>query len=89
MTRADIEPIGKQDIRRRYVGKQAPRTSQKKLSAALVVGGRELMKLESGHNEKERLLLQAEKGEMAKRRQGAYEVKGTYPSEFRSSVRME
>ena len=51
MTRADIESIEKQDIRR------------KKLSAALVVAG-EPMKLKSGHNEKERL--QAEKRETAK-----------------------
>ena len=41
MARSDIESIEKQDIRRRYVGKQAPRTSRKKLSAKLVVGGRE------------------------------------------------
>jgi len=45
MTRADIESIEKQDIRRRYAGKQAPRASRKKLTAAVVVGGQEIMKL--------------------------------------------
>ena len=55
ITRADIESIEKQDIRRRYAGKQAPRASRRKLTAAVVVGGKEIMKLESEHDEKERL----------------------------------
>ena len=55
ITRADIESIEKQDIRRRYADKQAPRASLKKLTAAAVVGGKEIMKLESKHDEKERL----------------------------------
>ena len=59
MTRADIESIEKQDIRHRYAGKQAPRASCKKLTAAVVVGGKEIMKLESEHDEKE--WLQVEK----------------------------
>ena len=46
MTRADI------DIRRHYAGKQAPRASHKELTAAVVVGGKEIMKLESEHDEK-------------------------------------
>ena len=84
MTRTDIESIEKQDNRRRYVGKRAPRTSRKKHSAALVVGGRGLMKLESGHNEKERL--QAKKKETAKRRQRGLQnerhITSSAPSEF-------
>ena len=55
MTRADIESAGKQDIRCRYVGKQAPRESHKRLTAVVVMDGKELMKPESEHNEKERL----------------------------------
>ena len=55
MTRADIESAGKQDIRCRYVGKQAPRAIHKKLTAVVVMDGKELMKPESEHNEKERL----------------------------------
>ena len=51
----DIESIEKQDIRRRYAGKQAPRESRKKLTATVAVGGREIVGLESKHNEKERL----------------------------------
>ena len=71
MTRTDIESIEKQDIRRRYAGKQAPRANRKKLTAALVMDGKGLMKLESEQQEKE--LLQAVRsagGERkAKRRQ--------------------
>ena len=52
MNRADIESAEKQDIRRRYVGKQAPRASRRKLAAAVVMGGKGLVGLES---EKERL----------------------------------
>ena len=51
MTRADTEFTERQDIRRRYVGKQSPRASRKKFTAAAVMGGKELMELES---EKER-----------------------------------
>ena len=74
MTRADIESIEKQDIRRRYAGKQAPRASLKKLTAAAVVGGKGIMKLESEHDEKGRLQVEkaacnAMKGEKGKRRQ--------------------
>ena len=47
MTRADIESIKKQDIRHRYAGKQAPRANRKKLTAATVMDGKGLMKLES------------------------------------------
>jgi len=57
MTRADIESIEKQDIRRRYAGKQAPRANRKKLTATTVMDGKGLMKLESEQQEKE--LLQA------------------------------
>ena len=56
MTRADIESIEKQDIRRRYAGKQAPQANRKKLTAALVMDGKGLMKLES---EQQKELLQA------------------------------
>ena len=52
MTRADI---GKQDIRCRYVGKQAPRASHKRLTAVVVMDGKELMKPESEHNETSKL----------------------------------
>ena len=55
MTRADIESTGKQGIRYRYVGRQAPRASHKRLTAVVVMDGKELMKPESEHNEKERL----------------------------------
>ena len=52
MTRAGIESIEKQDIRRRYAGKQAPRANRKKLTAATVMDGKGLMKLESEqHND--------------------------------------
>ena len=51
MTRADTEFTERQDIRRRYVGKQSPRESRKRFTAAVVMGGKELMELES---EKER-----------------------------------
>ena len=47
MTRADIESIEKQDIRRRYAGKQAARANRKNLTAARVMSGKPLMKLES------------------------------------------
>ena len=57
MTRADIESIEKQDIRRRYAGKQAPQANRKKLTAVTVMNGKGLMKLESEQHEKE--LLQA------------------------------
>ena len=50
MTRADIEFTEKQDIRRRYVDKQDPRASRKRHTAAVVMSGKELMKLESEHN---------------------------------------
>ena len=59
MTRADIGSIEKQDIRRRYAGKQAPRANRKKLTAVTVMDGKGLMKLESEEQEKE--LLQGEK----------------------------
>ena len=55
MTRAEIESTEKQDIRCRYVGKQAPRASRKRFAAAVVVDGRELVEPEGEHNEKERL----------------------------------
>ena len=55
MARADIESTEKQDIRCRYIGKQAPRASRKKLTGAVVIGGREPMELESEHSEKARL----------------------------------
>ena len=45
MTRADIESIEKQDIRRRYAGKQAPRVNRKRLTATMVIDGKELMKM--------------------------------------------
>ena len=44
------------------------------LSAALVVGSRELMKLESGHGGGARL--QAEKGKRQSEGKGAYKMKG-------------
>ena len=53
MTRADIESIEKQDIRRRYAGKQAPWVNRKNLTAARVMGGKPLMKLESERKLKE------------------------------------
>ena len=56
MTRADIESIEKQDIRRRYAGKQAPWVNRKNLTAARVMGGKPLMKLESEQKLKEWLL---------------------------------
>ena len=59
MTRAGIESTEKQDIRRRYVGKQTPWANHRKLSAAQVMGGKPLMKLESEQKLKE--FLQAEK----------------------------
>ena len=46
MTRADIESIEKQDIRRRYAGKKAPWANRKKLTAATVMDGKGLMELE-------------------------------------------
>ena len=55
MARADIESTEKQDIRCRYVGKQTPQASCKKLTAAVVMSGKGHMKLENEHNEKERL----------------------------------
>ena len=55
MTRADIESTEKQDIRCRYVGKQAPRASCKKLTGAVAIGGKEFMELESEYSGKERL----------------------------------
>ena len=57
MLSADTESIEKQDIRRRYIGKQAPRPNSKKLTAALVIDGMGLMKLESEQRKNE--LLQA------------------------------
>ena len=39
MTRADIESIEKQDIRRRYAGKKAPRANRKKLTAKSATRG--------------------------------------------------
>ena len=71
MTRADIESIEKQDIRRPYAGKQAPPASRRKLTAAVVVCGKEIMKLESEYDEKERLQVEkvarnAMKGEKGK-----------------------
>ena len=55
MTRAGIESTDEQDIRCRYVGKQAPWASRKKLTGMVAIGGKELVKLESEHSEKERL----------------------------------
>ena len=57
MTRADIESIEKQDIRRCYAAKQAPRANRKRLAATTVMDGKGLMELESEQQEKE--LLQA------------------------------
>ena len=53
MTRADIESIEEQDIRRRYAGKQAPRENRTKLTATMVMDGKGLMKLENEQHEKE------------------------------------
>ena len=74
MTRADIESTEKQDIRCRYVGKQAPWASRKKLTGMVAIGGKELVKLESEHSEKERLEVEkvvrnTVKGKKVKRRQ--------------------
>ena len=54
MTRVDIESTEKQDIQCHYVGRQVPQASRKKLTGAVVIGGKGLMKLESEHSEKER-----------------------------------
>ena len=59
LTRADVESIEKQDIRRRYASKQAPRANCKNLTAARVMSGKPLMKLESEQKLKE--WLQTEK----------------------------
>ena len=53
MTKADIESIEKQDIRRRNADKQAPRANSRNLTAARVMGGTPLMKLESEQKLKE------------------------------------
>ena len=53
MTRAGIESIEKQDIRRCYAGKQAPWVNRKNLTVARVMGGKPLMKLESEQKLKE------------------------------------
>ena len=53
MTRADIESIEKQDIRRRYAGKQARWVNRKNITVARVMGGKPLMKLESEQKLKE------------------------------------
>ena len=53
MTRADMESIERQDIRRHYAGKQAPRANRKKLTAIPVMDSKGLMKLESEQQEKE------------------------------------
>ena len=55
MTRADIESTEKQNIWCHYAGKQAPWASCKKLTGVVIIGGKGLMKFESGHSEKERL----------------------------------
>ena len=53
MTRADIKSIEKQEIRRRYAGKQAPRANRKRLTATLLMDSKGLMKLESEQQVKE------------------------------------
>ena len=71
MTRAGIESIEKQDIRRRNAGNQAPRENRKKLTATLVMDSKGFMKLESEQQVKEaggwRAVLR--RGRKAKRRQ--------------------
>ena len=52
MTRPNIESVEKQGVRHHDAGKQAPRASCKELTAALVVDGKEPMKLESEQKEK-------------------------------------
>ena len=82
MARADIESIENQDIRRRYVGKQAPRANCKKLTSALVMDSKGLMKFESEQQEKELLQMARSAGRVkkAKRRQRSLQIEGYVPS---------
>ena len=84
MTRANIESIEKQDIRHRYAGKQAPRANRKKLTAALVMDGKGLMKLKSKQQEKELLeaVHSAGGGGRQSKGKGAYKAKGIHPPQL-------
>ena len=82
MTRADIESIEKQDIRRRYVGKQAPWVNRKSLTAARVMGGQPLTKRESEQKLKEWLQTEQAAHYAAKRRIG--KAKAKEPTEHNS-----
>ena len=82
MTKADIESIEKQDIRRRNADKQA-RANCKNLTATRVMSNKPLMELESEQKLKE--WLQTEKAALCcegENRQsegkGAYQTNGTY-----------
>ena len=76
MTRAGIESIEKQDIRRCYAGKQAPWVDRKNLTAARVMGVKPLMKLGSEQNLKEWLQTEQAAHYAAKGRIGKAKAKG-------------